>query len=165
MVEYFDVVDEKDRIIGKATRRQCHSDKRLIHRAVCILVFNSRGEILFEKRSMRKDMEPGKWGLVAGHVDAGESYEKAAQREMMEEIGARCKKMKPVSRILFKADEEAEMIKVFSCTHEGPFNVNAEESDEVKFFTQDEVKSALKTGKMKITQSDTRILKSFFGYR
>jgi isopentenyl-diphosphate delta-isomerase type 1 len=163
MTEYFDVVDAKDNVIGKAARKECHSNRKLIHRAVAILVFNSKGDILFEKRSMKKDMEPGKWGLVAGHVDLDESYEQAAKREMMEEIGVSCKKMEFVSRFLFRAEEETEMIKVFSCRHEGPFKVDKKESDEVRFFTQIGVKQALKTGSMKITQSDTQILKEFFG--
>ena len=162
MVEYFDVVDRNDKVIGKATRQECHSNNRLIHRAVCILVFNSKKELLFEKRSMKKDMEPGKWGLVAGHVDAGESYEHAARREMLEEIGVSCSSLKIEHSILFTEKRESEIIKIFSCNHDGPFKVNKQESDEIRFFKQNEIKDALKTGSISITQSDMQILNDFF---
>lgn len=81
MAELFDVVDENDNIIGRATREECHSNPKLMHRASIILIFNSKGELLLQKRSMNKDTNPGKWAnSVAGHVDPGESYEETAKR-------------------------------------------------------------------------------------
>ena len=60
----------------------------LLHRAVHVLVFNSRGEIFLQKRSMTKDREPGKWdSSSSGHVDSGEDYDACAVRELREEIG------------------------------------------------------------------------------
>ena len=53
-----------------------------------VLVFNSRGEIFLQKRSMTKDREPGKWdSSSSGHVDSGEDYDACAVRELREEIG------------------------------------------------------------------------------
>jgi isopentenyldiphosphate isomerase len=162
MTEYFVVVDRNDKVIGKASREECHSNRNLIHRAVAVIVFNKKGGILFEKRSMKKDMEPGKWGLVAGHVDSGESYEQSAKREMKEEIGASCEKFRSLFKIIFNSERETEIIKCFSCVHEGPFKANREESDELKNFPEEKVKEALKSGSLKITESDTLILKRFF---
>ena len=87
MTEYFDIVDECDKVIGKASRDKCHKDG-LLHRGIYIIITNSKKEILLQKRSMKKDLYPGLWTTsVSGHVDCGESYEKAAHREMKEEIG------------------------------------------------------------------------------
>jgi isopentenyldiphosphate isomerase len=162
MTEYFVVVDRSDRIIGKASRKECHSNRNLIHRAVAVLVLNKKGGILLEKRSRKKDMEPGKWGLVAGHVDIGESYDQAARREMKEEIGTSCEKLRGLFKIFFRTDRESEIIKCFSCVQEGPFKMNRQESDELRFFPEEKVKEAVKSGSFKITESDTLILKRLF---
>ena len=56
--ELLDVVDINDRVIGVKTRGEIHA-KGLMHRAVHILVFNSKGELFIQKRSMCKDENPG----------------------------------------------------------------------------------------------------------
>ncbi len=85
--EIFDVVDEEDNVIGQATRQEVHA-KKLLHRVSNIFIFNSKGEMLVQKRSQTKDEYPGRFtSSVSGHLDAGETYEEAAHREMQEEIG------------------------------------------------------------------------------
>jgi isopentenyldiphosphate isomerase len=62
--------------------------KGLLHRAVHIFVFNSRGELLLQKRSGTKDEYPLCWtSSASGHLSAGESYDEAAPRELEEELG------------------------------------------------------------------------------
>lgn len=86
--EIFDIVSEDDLVIGQASRKQCHGNPALIHRAVHVLVFNPAGELLLQQRSLRKDIQPGKWDTsVGGHLEVGESYLAAAHREMAEELG------------------------------------------------------------------------------
>ncbi len=87
--EVFDVVDAHDVPVGTATRAEIH-ERGLMHRAVHVLVFNKRGDLLLQQRSMHKDVHPGLWGTsVSGHLDAGEDYLAAAIREMDEEMGIR----------------------------------------------------------------------------
>lgn len=84
--ELFDIVDAQDRVIGQAPRGEVHA-KGLWHRAVHVWVFNRRGELFLQKRSMRKDMSPGLWdSSCSGHLDSGEDYDAAAWRELQEEL-------------------------------------------------------------------------------
>ena len=69
MQEHFDVVDKNDKVIGRALRSECHKNPELIHRGILVIVTNSKGMILLQKRSMKKDLYPGLWGLsVGGHM-------------------------------------------------------------------------------------------------
>ena len=87
--EWFDVVNERDEVIRRETRRVVHATG-LWHRAVHVLVFNAQGRVFLQKRSMLKDLSPGLWdSSCSGHLDAGEDYDAAAVRELAEEIGVR----------------------------------------------------------------------------
>src|SRR5271155_6084547 len=97
--EIFDIVNEQDEVIGQMPRPQVHREGRK-HRAVHVLVFNARGEIFLQKRSMTKDTFPGAWDSSAsGHVDSGEDYDACAVRELSEELGL---KVAAPPRRLFK---------------------------------------------------------------
>src|SRR5437016_1786315 len=85
--EIFDVVNERDEVICQKTRREVHRLGHK-HRAVHVLVFNSRGEIFLQKRSTSKDTHPGVWdSSSSGHLDCGEDYDACAIRELREEVG------------------------------------------------------------------------------
>lgn len=86
--EIFPIVDEKGNVIGKATRKECHSGSRLLHPVVHLHVLNANGDIYLQKRSIHKFIQPGKWDTaVGGHMDYGETVEQALARETREELG------------------------------------------------------------------------------
>ena len=86
-VEWFDVVDDRDRVIGRETRSEVHR-RGLLHRAVHVFVYRPEGAIYLQRRSANKDTAPNRWvSSCSGHVDAGETYEIAARRELGEELG------------------------------------------------------------------------------
>ena len=88
-LELLDVVDADDRVIGCAPRGEVHR-QGLRHRAAHILVFNPQGEVFVQRRAWWKECQPGRWDTsAAGHVDAGETYTRAACRELEEELGIR----------------------------------------------------------------------------
>jgi isopentenyldiphosphate isomerase len=126
--ELFDVVNERDEVIDRQTRSTVHR-LGLMHRAAHILVFNATGQVFLQKRSLKKDRQPGKWDSSAsGHVDAGEDYDACAVRELREEIGL---ELPAPPRRLFKlaacAETDQEHVWVYRCEAEGPFNLNVEE--------------------------------------
>lgn len=85
--ELFDVCDADDRVVGQATRGEVHA-RKLVHRAVHIWVFNSRGEFLIHRRSAQKDEAPLCYtSSASGHLAAGEDYQASAERELAEELG------------------------------------------------------------------------------
>ena len=88
MEEYFPLVDETGAVIGKATRRECHSGSFLLHPVVHLHVFDNKGRLYLQKRALNKDIQPGKWDTsVGGHMDPGETVEQALFREAGEELG------------------------------------------------------------------------------
>jgi isopentenyldiphosphate isomerase len=128
--EFFDVVNERDEPVGRATRREVHA-RGLWHRAVYVLVFNQAGRVFIQKRSMRKDMSPGLWDAsCSGHVDAGEDYASAVVRELREELGLHV--AQPPARILrVEACELTgwEFVWVHRLDADGPFTLHPEEID------------------------------------
>ena len=85
--ELFDVVNEDDEVVAQAPRPEVHA-RRLLHRAVQIFLLDSNGRLLLQKRSAIKDEFPLCYtSSASGHVDAGETYDEAAHRELAEELG------------------------------------------------------------------------------
>ncbi|MGC3959153.1 MAG: NUDIX domain-containing protein [Verrucomicrobiota bacterium] len=126
--EIFDIVNDRDEVVGQAPRSEVHA-KKLLHRAVHVLVFNSRGQVFLQKRSMLKDTAKGKWdSSSSGHVDSGEDYDPCAVRELREEIGLHLA-MAPerILRIEACADTGQEFVWVYRCQSEGPFTLHPDE--------------------------------------
>lgn len=140
--EIFDVVNDRDEVIGQSTRREVHA-RGLLHRAVHVLVFNARGQLFLQKRSMAKDSAPGCWASsCSGHVDAGEDYLTAAVRELEEEIGLRISGshlLVPILRSGPCAETEQEFVWIYRLQSEGPFVLNPSEIDSGKWFSLPEL--------------------------
>jgi isopentenyl-diphosphate delta-isomerase type 1 len=126
--EIFDVVNERDEVIGQQRRSEVHR-LGLRHRAVHVLIFNQRGEVFLQKRSMSKDTFPGAWDSSAsGHVDSGESYDVCAVREVREELGLTV--AAPPERLFKLAaclETGQEHVWVYRYHAEGPFQLNPDE--------------------------------------
>lgn len=142
--ELFVVVDRNDNILNYKTRYECHHNKNLIHRAVGVIVFNKKGNILLQKRNVNKDLFPGFYTIsTGGHVGKGESYEEAAKRELFEEIGIKTK-LSYEKKFITETEAETEMNVVFSAYSDGPFNIDKDEIAEVAFFSHEEIKKMRK---------------------
>ena len=131
--ELFAVVDWEDRVIGDAPRATVHGDN-LLHRAVHILLFNDAGELFLQKRSLSKDRHPGVWdSSAAGHVDAGETYDETADRELLEELGVAAK-LEPVAKLPASERTGMEFIQLYRGRHNGPFHLARNEIELGRFF-------------------------------
>jgi len=146
MSEYFDVIDDSCKIIGKATREECHKDNSLAHRVVHVLVFNSKGELFLQKRSMNKDIQPGKWDTsVGGHLNLGETFETAVYRELKEELGIVCD-VNYIYDYWMCNSIETEYVRTYICIYDGKIIIDPVEIDEGRFWKISEIEENLETG-------------------
>jgi isopentenyldiphosphate isomerase len=141
------VTDDDSAVIGPIARKLCHGNPALIHRSVHVLVVSTTGALLLQKRSMRKDTQPGKWDTsVGGHVGFGQSYEEAARREAEEELGITLEALDFLYSSRIRNAVESENIKTFLHLSNGPFVHQAEEIDEIRFWRRREIERALGGG-------------------
>lgn len=138
--EYFDIVNSKNQVIGKASRTECHSRKELIHRDVHIIVMDNSGRIFLKKRRDDRRLYPGMWESSAcGHVMAGEDYDLAAKRELYEELGIKGVLLKEVDEFLFSTEFETQFTRLYLCNYDGDIVVNRDEATEGRFFTIEKI--------------------------
>lgn len=124
--ELVTIVNEKNEIVGALSRAEMRR-KRLPHRAVYILVFNQKHELFVQKRTDTKDIYPGYYDIAAGGVVvSGESWEQAAERELLEELGIRAHLI-PLFDFHHKTVDNDVWGMAYMCFHEGPFLLQPEE--------------------------------------
>jgi 16S rRNA (adenine1518-N6/adenine1519-N6)-dimethyltransferase len=137
--EIFDVVDENDSVIGQASRDHVHTHD-LRHRAVHIFVFNKRGDLFLQKRSRWKDRHPEKWdSSAAGHVEAGQTFEPTAHRELQEELGIDIEELEPVGRLAACSETGWEFVQLYRAVAEGPFALPPAEIETGGFFSKAQI--------------------------
>jgi len=145
--EMLEVVDKDGKVQGLAKRSDIHRDPSLIHRVVHVLVFDNKGRLLLQKRSMNKDVAPGKWDTsVGGHVNPGEGILEAAKREMKEELGVTDCALAYLYSYLFSNHVESELVSTFSCQYNGEFFFNEQEISEIGFWELESIRENLGKG-------------------
>ncbi len=144
--ELFPIVDESGRVIGSATRDECHNGSKLLHPVVHLHIFDREGRLYLQKRPDWKDIQPGKWDTaVGGHVDYGEEIENALRREAAEEVGLTDFEPRFLRRYIFESQREREMVNAYSTVTD----TRPTPSDEVadgRFWTPSEIAAALGRG-------------------
>jgi 16S rRNA (adenine1518-N6/adenine1519-N6)-dimethyltransferase len=139
--EIFDVVDEGDNVLRQETRDVVHREG-LLHRAVHLFVFNKRKELFLQKRSRLKDRNPGVWGgSAAGHLNAGESYEPAAIRELAEELGVHGAEIQDVGGVAACENTGWEHIRLYLAQHDGAMRFPCSEVESGQWFLLDEARA------------------------
>jgi len=133
------IVDRENNVTGAVTRREMRA-QGLTHRATYIAIFNSQGQLYVQRRTMTKDVYPGLFDPVAGGVvQAGESYEVSAVRELAEEMGITGVEMTPQFDFYFEDGAGKVWGRLFRCSWDGPVVPQPEEVAEVLMFTPEEV--------------------------
>ena len=113
--ELFDVVDLRDQVVERKTRAEVHA-KRLLHRAVHVMLKAENGKWILQKRAESKDLDPSLWtSSCSGHLDAGEDYLKGAIRECREELGifARTEQLREILRLSPCRETGNEFVRVY----------------------------------------------------
>jgi isopentenyl-diphosphate delta-isomerase len=98
------LVDENDRQIGTDDKLHAHQNGANLHRAISVFIFNKKGEMLLQRRTMTKYHSAGKWAnACCSHPMPRESVADAAHRRLRQEMGFDCK-MREVFAFTYKAD-------------------------------------------------------------
>ena len=91
--EFLDLVDKNDNVVGRKKRSEIYAEGLSNFRVVNVFVINTEGEIWVPRRSADKRVFPLCLDMsMGGHVESGESYEKALERELKEELNLALRK-------------------------------------------------------------------------
>ena len=131
------LVDEQDNVLGAMEKMEAHQ-KGILHRAFSILIFNSKGEVLLQKRSQKKYHSGGLWtNACCSHPAPNESMAEATQKRLKHEMGI---DLQPEFAYKFlykiKLDKnltEHELDHVFIGIFDGTPHVNSDEVEDWKF--------------------------------
>lgn len=144
--EVLPLVNERGLTLGKATRRECHGGKKLLHPVIHLHVFNLAGEVYLQKRPAWREVEPLKWDLsVGGHIRFGEPASEALLREAEEELGLREFEPVAIRKYIYESAREREFVYLYRACCEGPFTPG-DEVEEGRFWSRAEIREKLGQG-------------------
>jgi isopentenyldiphosphate isomerase len=136
--ELVDVIDDQGHTVAVVTRREIR-EKRLPHRCVYVLVFNTQGDLFIHLRTPTKDVYPSHWDVAVGGVlAAGEDYAQGVGREVKEEIGVDVA-VEPLFLFHYTDVKNVAQGMVYRAVHDGPFQLQAEEIVRGEFVPVEEV--------------------------
>jgi isopentenyldiphosphate isomerase len=146
--EIFPVVDEDGNTIGEALRSVCHDGiSKLLHPVVHLHLFDKEGRLFLQKRSIKKDVQPGKWDTsVGGHVAPGERVDEALRREAFEELGITIGETVFVARYIWESPVERELVNSFMTVSGILPEINPDEIEEGRYWTADEISDSMGKG-------------------
>lgn len=137
--EIFDVCDEHDQVIDQLPRSVVHA-RKLLHRAVHVFVFNTRGELLLQLRSAFKDEYPLCYtSSASGHLGTGETYAEAAPRELEEELGLTGCELEWLHKFPAGPETSQEHTVLYRTVTDAPLRIDPQEVREATFHPLDEI--------------------------
>lgn len=141
------VVEENGLVIGQATRQSVHDGSKLMHPVIHLHIINREGCLYIQKRSMKKDLLPGRWDTaVGGHVDYGETLEEALYREASEELGFRDFNPIFLKSYIWESAREKELVSVFATVGNFTLKPDNDEVTEGRYWNMSEIESNLARG-------------------
>ena len=145
--EMVPVVEENGLVIGQATRQSVHDGSKLMHPVIHLHIINREGSLYIQKRSMKKDLLPGRWDTaVGGHVDYGETLEEALYREASEELGFRDFNPIFLKSYIWESAREKELVSVFATVGNFTLKPDNDEVTEGRYWNMSEIESNLARG-------------------
>lgn len=143
------LVNPKDDVVGSMDKLEAHK-KGQLHRAFSVLVFNSKGEMLLQKRAKNKYHSGGLWtNACCSHPRPEENCSVAAKRRLVEEIGIEADP-KYLYKFIYKADldndlTEYEYDHVYTCITDQLPILNIDEAEDFKYVKVNELLDDVKT--------------------
>lgn len=165
MEEKVVLVTEKDEVLGLMEKMQAH-ENGILHRAFSVFLYNSKGEMLLQKRAAEKYHSPNQWtNACCSHPRIEETYEQAAKRRIKEELGIDCE-LEEKFWFIYKADVgqnlwEHELDHVFVGNYEEEFNLNKEEVAEVRYISLENLNLELENNPENFTEWFKIILEEY----
>ncbi len=159
-LEFLEIYTSGGLKTGKKELKSLIHKKGLFHSTVHIWIFSEKGNVLIQKRSTKKKINPGIWDVsVAGHIKFNEDIKAAAIRETLEETGI-CIKEKDLFKLgIYRSVSNYPLIvdKEFHHTYvlkidEVKINLNYknDEVDDLKLISLEEMDSILNQNKRDI---------------
>lgn len=144
-IEYLDLVDENDNVIGKEDRDVIYKNAWRNFRVINIMIFTSDNKIILPKRSGNRRVFPNCYDCsVGGHVSSGESYEEAAYRELEEELGITGVKLQEIAYFRPKDIDTSAFSKMYKLIYDDELNFDKEGIQEIFYKTKKEIKEMIK---------------------
>ena len=159
-------VDKNNKVIGKISRKTAHNSPSKYYRTIYVIVKNSDGLILLQKRSATKDLYPNCWDLsVGGHVNFGQSYLETAIRELKEELNISIsnKDLKLLGELLVKLPTSNEYFNVFEYILKNTDDIKIEtnELSQTKWMSVGDIKKSIKNNPSNWYPRPTQVITAF----
>jgi 16S rRNA (adenine1518-N6/adenine1519-N6)-dimethyltransferase len=162
------IVNEMDEMNGVATKDEAQK-KGLYHRIVRIMVEDDAGNVLLQKRRADRKLYPNCWdNSAAGHVDADESYDIAANRELFEEIGLKGMQLKEIGYYKTNGTFGKRKLNRFNRVYtvvvpqNTVFKLQQQEVESVKWFSIEEVKKLVEQSPHDVTDGLIEVFERFY---
>ena len=148
-IEKVILVDENDNQVGVMPKLEAHQ-KGLLHRAFSVFIFNSKYELLLQKRASSKYHSGGLWtNTCCSHPREGEEILDAAKRRLIEEMGIDTS-LRKVHDFIYKAELDNDLTEhefdhvLYGIYNEDPI-INEDEADDFKWIDMDSLNEDIKT--------------------
>lgn len=128
---------------------------------VHVCLFNTKGEILLQKRVNNKPLWPGMWDFSSGGAAiVGERSEDAAERELFEELALQISlaESRPILTVHFDQGFDDYYVVDISDEQIEEIRFQSSEIDEIRWCSYDEVMSLIESGEMDILPSFIEVI-------
>ena len=167
-IEKVILVDENDNQVGVMPKLEAHQ-KGLLHRAFSVFIFNSKYELLLQKRASSKYHSGGLWtNTCCSHPREGEETLDAANRRLIEEMGIQTS-LRKVHDFIYRAELDNDLTEhEFDHVFYGVYNedplINKDEADDFKWIDMNSLNKDIKTNANNYTVWFKIAFKYFYNY-